>query len=122
MHKIVQAHLGGAAKMYASDTNPRKHERREHADSNISKSSGPTGKRPIRSHQGPGGIIFIIGPKWGPSFIDGRSDDSGNGALAEIQLRTMQGKIHILGTYWPERPERTHITPLAVNLWSKLQT
>ena len=102
---------------------PRTHERREHAEPNRTKSPGSTSKkRRARIHQGPGGIIFIIGPKWGPSLIDGRSDDSGHGALAEIQLRTTQGKIHILGTYWPERPERSHITPLAVNLWSKIQT
>ena len=65
--------------------------------------------------------MFLIGPKWGPSLWNGRSDDSGNGALAEIQLRTLQGMIHIQGAYWPERPEPRRIHPHAVNLWSHMK-
>jgi len=58
--------------------------------------------------------MFIIGPKWGPSLRNGRSDDSGHGALAEIQLNTQTGPINIIGTYWPEVPDdaRIHSTQL----------
>jgi hypothetical protein len=65
--------------------------------------------------------MFLVGPKWGPSLINGRSDDSGHGALAEIQLRSQQGRIHILGTYWPEKPEPARIQPNASNFWSTIK-
>jgi hypothetical protein len=122
--KIVQGQLGGATRVYASDTTPRERDRRVKP----TKSTIPFKKRrtPLhtgreRKSAGPGGIMFIIGPKWGPSLANGRSDDSGNGALAEIQLRTQQGTIHVQGTYWPERPEPCRIHPKAINLWSRMK-
>ena len=33
--KLVQSHLGGAAKIYASDTNPREHERRQRTNPKV---------------------------------------------------------------------------------------
>ena len=123
--KLVQSHLGGAAKIYASDTTPREHERRQRTNPKVQRkkrdSSLPRYQH-AGSHmrKGPGGIIFIIGPRWGPSLLTGRSDDSGHGALAEIQLKTQTGKIHILGTYWPEIPDNKRIHPTASNLWSRV--
>ena len=64
--------------------------------------------------------MFLVAPRWGPSLHNGRSDDTGHGALAEIQLRTQDGLINILGSYWPEKPEKSHIKSTAINLWSKL--
>ena len=51
----------------------------------------------------PGGIVVIIGPKWGPSYLhnDSRTDDSGHGILASVRLRTTSGIISVAGTYWP---------------------
>ena len=53
--------------------------------------------------------MIVVGAKWGPSLINGRSDDSGHGTLAEIKLRTTNGTINILGTYWPEKPATSHV-------------
>ena len=66
--------------------------------------------------------MFLIGTRWGPSLANGRSDDTGHGALAEIQLRTQHGLINILGSYWPEKPMTSHIQSTALNLWSKVTT
>ena len=59
----------------------------------------------IRTHSGSGGVIIIVGPKWGPSVVDGRSDDTGCGILAEVQLRTVTGKMHVMGSHWPEKSD-----------------
>ena len=55
-------------------------------------------------------------------MVTGRSDDSGCGILTEVQLRTVQGSIHILGTYWPSKPGSKYIKADAGNLWSRVTT
>ena len=58
---------------------------------------------PNRKPGEPGGIIFVIGPKWGTSYApqSSRSDYSGQGILDSIRLRTCSSFIHLMGTYWP---------------------
>ena len=71
----------------------------------------------------PGGIIIVVGPKWGLSYISdkSRTDYSGQGALAQIFLRTETGTITILGTYWPECPsDSTRLGPGHKGLWSRI--
>ena len=53
-------------------------------------------------------------------MIDGRSDNTGCGLLAEVQLRTMSGTMHILGSYWPEKPDDKYIKAGAGNLWTRV--
>ena len=102
-----QRRMGGSAKLYASSTKER-----------IFGKRGPL--TPVHSRKGSGGTIILIGPKWGPSMINARSDDSGCGVLSEVQLRTTQGSVHILGTYWPSKPEEARIKTGAGNLWSRV--
>ena len=115
--KKVQRRLGGSTKLYASDTYPRKNDRRVRAPMPKTSPTAKLRKTPLRPSKrqsptlktGPGGVMIIVGPKWGPSLMNGRSDDSGHGTLAEVKLRTQTGFITILGTYWPEKPATTHI-------------
>ena len=127
--KSVQRRLGGSTKLYASDTCPRKHERRVRGPPTTKSTrthphrntSPPMSKRqcPMQK-KGPSGVMIVVGTKWGPSLINGRSDDSGHGTLAEIKLRTTNGTINILGTYWPEKPAPSHVHSTALNLWSRV--
>ena len=48
-----------------------------------------------------GGIMFIIGPTWGPSLFTSQDDYSKCGTLSSITLQSSGGHIHIMGTYWP---------------------
>ena len=122
--KVFQARMGGAARIFSSATTPRQHERRQRrSDASIRPTTNTRGRnRTNRVHNGPGGVMFLIGPRWGPSLANGRSDDTGHGALAEIQLRTQDGLLNILGSYWPEKPETSHIQSTAINLWSKISS
>ena len=87
--------MASSAKLYASDNGQRAYNTRVDTPA-------------LKTRKGSGGTIILIGPKWGPSMVTGRSDDSGCGVLTEVQLRTVQGNIHILGTYWPSKPESTY--------------
>ena len=119
--KLFQARMGCAARTYASATTPRRNERRQQHAGSARPGAAKRGRNRFNKvHSGPGGIIFLIGPRWGPSLANGRSDDTGHGALAEIQLRTQGGLLNILGSYWPEKPETSHIQSTAINLWSKI--
>ena len=68
----------------------------------------------------PGGIIFVIGPKWGTSYApqSSRSDYSGQGILASIRLRTCSSFIHLMGTYWPFVPPSALSAVVAFHLCS----
>ena len=123
--KILQARLGGAARLFASATTSRQHERRQRQKETCKTRPATNNRgrnRSNRMHNGPGGIMFLIGTRWGPSLANGRSDDTGHGALAEIQLRTQNGMLNILGSYWPEKPMASHVQATAINLWSKVTT
>ena len=63
---------------------------------------------PNRRPGEPGGIVIVIGPKWGTSYMpqSSRTDYSGHGILASIRLRTSTSFIHIMGTYWPFVPPK----------------
>ena len=63
-------------------------------------------KDPNRKPGEPGGIIIVIGPKWGTSYAPqhSRTDYSGQGILASVRLSTGSSFINILGTYWPFVP------------------
>jgi hypothetical protein len=67
---------------------------------------------PERKPGEPGGIVFVIGPKWGTSYMpqESRTDFSGHGVLASIRLRTQTTFLHIMGTYWPFVPSKSHPT------------
>ena len=102
-----QRRMGGSAKLHASSTKEMHFGKR----------------RPLtatHSRKGSGGSMILIGPKWGPSMINARSDDTGCGVLTEVQLRTTQGTVNILGTYWPSKPEAARIQEGAGNLWSRV--
>ena len=72
----------------------------------------------------PGGIVIIIGPKWGTSYMPqtSRTDNSGQGILASIRLRTSSTFIHILGTYWPFVPSATANEDASKKLYNRLLT
>ena len=67
-----------------------------------------------------GGLITIIGPRWGPSYERNASktDKSGQGVLTSITLRTTTGSLMILATYWPSVPERGHVGEH--DLWTRV--
>ncbi len=70
--KIVQGQLGGATRVYASDTTPREWDRRvKPPQSTIpyKKRRKPLHTGRERKSAGPGGIMFIIGPKCGIAFV-----------------------------------------------------
>ena len=63
-------------------------------------------KDPNRRPGEPGGIICVVSPTWGPSYLPqhSRSDSSGQGVMTCIRLRTESSFLSILGTYWPFVP------------------
>ena len=83
-------------------------------------------KDPNRTHGEYGGIVIIIGVIWGPSYIpaNSRTDDTGQGILARIHLRTITGFISIMGTYWPFVPSKdmqTKPAELSHKLWHRVK-
>ena len=121
--RTVKSHLGGAATLYATETTSRNYGvRQRHSDHARRRSHTgiPTTRLKCPVSKEPGGIIIIIGPKWGPSLVTGRNDDTGFGVLAEVQLRTQRKHVHVLGTYWPAEPTADRIRRPAKNLWSRV--
>ena len=49
----------------------------------------------------PGGIITVIGPRWGPSYVRelSKTDFTGHGVLTAIILDTIGGRLCVQGIY-----------------------
>ena len=55
-----------------------------------------------------GGIFTVIGPRWGPSLVGFQKDKFGPnggsaGVMTEAMLATKNGKLNVIGAYWPNR-------------------
>ena len=68
----------------------------------------------------PGGIITVIGPRWGPSYVRelSKTDFSGHGVLTAIVLDTADGRLCVLGSYWPSLPDHNHVGKH--KLWTRI--
>ena len=77
---------------------------------------------PSRQHSEPGGISFIVGPKWGTSVIhdESRTDRSGHGVLARVRLRTTSGFLSVHGPCSPYKPSPAHMSEGSKNLWNNV--
>eukprot|EP01034_Spumella_vulgaris_P029000 gene29000-35971_t len=49
----------------------------------------------------PGGIVIVVGPKWGKSVTKFTDDPSGTGVACELLLQGANGLLQIIATYWP---------------------
>ena len=68
----------------------------------------------------PGGIITVIGPRWGPSYVRelSKTDFSGHGVLTAFVLDTADGRLSVLGSYWPSLPDHNHVGKHG--LWARI--
>jgi hypothetical protein len=69
-----------------------------------------------------GGFFCVVNEQWGPSLLTCKSDRTKLGALTCLPLRTADGTISILGTYWPvpysENGEEEH----PGSFWAQIQS
>ena len=69
-----------------------------------------------------GGFFCIVNERWGPSLLTCKSDKTNLGVLTCLPLRTADGTISIMGSYWPipytESTEADH----PGSFWSQIQS
>ena len=68
----------------------------------------------------PGGIITVIGLQWGHSYVRELSKTyfSEHGLLTAVILETVDGRLCVLGTYWPSLPDHNHVGNRG--LWTRI--
>ena len=67
-----------------------------------------------------GGILAVIGPKWGTSLGAVQDDKFGPdgssaGVMCQVTLNTTDGAINVIGAYWPNKHSATELSDQ--NLW-----
>ena len=58
-----------------------------------------------------GGKKTVIDPLWGTSYVRelSKTDISGHGVLTAVILDTVDGRLCVLGTYWPSLLDPNHV-------------
>ena len=69
-----------------------------------------------------GGLFCIINSRWGPSLLSCKDDDTGLGLLTCLPLRTADGTISIMGSYWPNKHSDSSAMSHPDSLWSHTQS
>ena len=67
-------------------------------------------------------MYCIVAPKWGQSLLTCVDDKTNLGIITYLPLRTADGIITIMGTYWPNRYTETSAEQHPNSLWSAVQS